>query len=254
MDIEKLKEALGDKASEFDFDSVKIMTNVDFDTLVDGYKTEIESTKDKSQKIGQEILLKTLKEDIGLDYEGRKDPENLKKALLEKFGPKSNDEDIETLRATYAKQLQDKDLEIQSVKGSFQKEADDRIIKESLVSAFGEFNGKTHYKTEDLVALALNSNEFKVVDGKVFQAKGGEVIKNDMLQGTTTDVFANSMMSQNGYIKEVTGGKVQGDQLKGGKYTIQQFYASQEAQGLNTSSEEVQNNLSEAIKAGKIDI
>jgi len=255
LDINKLKEALGDKASEFDFEGVKIMTNSEFDGLVDGYKAEIETTKEKSQKIGQEILLKSLKEDIGLDYEGRKDPENLKKAFIEKFGkPESTNEDVETLRATYAKQLQEKELEIESVKGSFQKQADDRVIRESLMKSFDGFKDKTHYKADDLVALALNSNEFKVVDGKVFQAKGGEVIKNDLLQGTTTDVFANSMMSDRGYIKEVTGGKIEGDKLKGGKYTIEQFYASQEAQGLNTNSEEVQSNLSAAITAGKIEL
>ena len=85
LDINKLKEALGDKASEFDFEGVKIMTNSEFDGLVDTYKAEIESTKEKSQKIGQEILLKSLKEDIGLDYEGRKDPEKLKKAYRKVF-------------------------------------------------------------------------------------------------------------------------------------------------------------------------
>lgn len=256
MSLEKLKKALEEIEIDFDLDSLKIMEQSEFDSMVEAYKGEIEDTKLKSQKIGQEILLKELKNDIGLDYEGRKDPENLKKAYIAKFGqqPESPNEDIEALRATYTKQLEAKDSEMESIKSSFKKEADDRVIKQSLISSFSQFEGKTHYKAEDLVALALNKGEFSVVDGKVFQSKDGEVIKNDLLQGTTVDSFAKSMMADGGYIKKATGGKVLGDETKGGKYSLDEFYASQEAQGISINSEQAAKNLNDAITAGKIEM
>lgn len=255
MSLDKIKKALEGVEIDFDLDALHVMPKSDFDTLVEGYKGEIEDVKVRSQKIGQELLLKELKNDLGFDYEGRKDPENLKKAYVEKFGaPESRDEDIEALRATYSQQLQDKDAEIESVRQSFKKEADDRVIRESLTQSFSQFKDKTHYKAEDLVALALNKGEFSVVDGKVFQSKGGEVIKNDLLQGVTVDAFANSMMSDGGYIRKAEGGKVVGDETKGGKYTLEQFYASQEAQGISLNGEEAAKNLNDAIVAGKIEL
>ena len=255
MSLKKLKKALEGVEIDFDLDSLKIMEQSEFDSMVEAYKGEIEDAKIKSEKIGQEILIKELKNDIGLDYEGRNDPENLKKAYIEKFGkPEGVNEDIEALRATYTKQLEAKDSEMESIKSSFKKEADDRVIKQSLMSTFSQFEGKTHYKPEDLVALALNKGEFTVVDGKVFQSKDGEVIKNDLLQGTTVDSFAKSMMTDGGYIKKATGGKVVGDETKGGKYSLDEFYASQEAQGININSEQAAKNLNDAISAGKIEM
>ena len=156
MSLEKLKKALEGKELDFNLDDLHIMPTSEFNTLVEDYKGEVESTKIKSQKIGQEILLKELKNDLGFDYEGRKDPENLK------------------------------------------KDADDRIIDEALRSSFSTFKDKSHYTIDDLVTLAKSKGEFSVVDGKAFQSKNGEVIKNDMLQVVTVDSYANSMMNDSG--------------------------------------------------------
>ena len=255
MSLEKLKKALEGKELDFNLDDLHIMPTSEFNTLVEDYKGEVESTKIKSQKIGQEILLKELKNDLGFDYEGRKDPENLKKAYIDKFGAsESKDEDVEALRNAFSKQLQDKESEIESIRTSFKKDADDRIIDESLRSSFSTFKDKSHYTIDDLVTLAKSKGEFSVVDGKAFQSKNGEVIKNDMLQVVTVDSYANSMMNDSGYIKKATGGKLVGDETKGGKYTLEQFYASQESQGISLNGEEAAINLDAAIRDGKIEM
>jgi hypothetical protein len=255
MSIEKLKKALEGVEIDFSLDDLQIMPKSDFNSMIEGYKTEIEDTKVKSQKIGQEILLKELKNDIGLDFEGRKDPENLKKAYIEKFGkPESRDEDIEALRNTFSKEMEAKNLEIESIRSSFKKESDDKIILASLKDSFDSFSDKTHYSADDLVTIAKSKGEFTVVDGKVFQSKDGEVVKNELLQGISVDSFASSMMKDGGYIKKVTGGKVLGDETKGGKYSLEEFYASQESQGISVNSEQAAENLNQAIINGKIEM
>ena len=100
--LDKLKKALEGKEIDFDVNALQS----DLDTLKQGYNDEIESVKAKSQKIGQEILLKELKNDLGFDYEQRKNPENLKKAYADKFGVKDApaSEDIEALTSQFTKQ------------------------------------------------------------------------------------------------------------------------------------------------------
>jgi hypothetical protein len=250
--LDKLKKALEGKEIDFDINALQS----DLDTLKQGYTDEIESVKVKSQKIGQEILLKELKNDLGFDYEQRKNPENLKKAYVDKFGvidaPAS--EDIEALTNQFTKQLEAKDKEINSIKDTYKKESDNKLILESLKNSFSEFEGKTNYAINDLVTIAQSKGEFSVIDGKVFQSKDGEVLKNDLLQGVTSDAFASSMMLDNNYIKKAEGGRVIGDETKGGKYSMDEFIASQEAQGINSNSQEFAVNMNEAIKSDTLDI
>jgi hypothetical protein len=163
--LDKLKEALGEKASEFNFDDFQIMPKSDFNTLVDGYKSEIEATKDKSQKIGKEILLKELKNELGFEYEQRKNPENLKKAYVEKFGKSDEvDADYTALETKFNSYREEKESEIESIKSTYKAESDNKIILDTLRSNFANFEGKTNYKTDDLVTIAKAKGEFSVID------------------------------------------------------------------------------------------
>jgi hypothetical protein len=249
--LDKLIKALEGKEIDFDVKALQ----ADLDTLKQGYATEIEDNKLKSQKIGQEILLKELKNDLGFDYEGRKDPENLKKAYIDKFGtpPAAANVDLDALQNSFTKQLEAKESEIESIKNTYKKESDNKTISEALKSSFSAFDGKTNYKTEDLVTIALSKNEFAVVDGKVFKSKDGEVIKNDVYQTVTSDAFANTMMLD-GYIKKAEGGRVIGDETKGGKYSMDEFISSQEAQGVNVNSQEFAVNMDKAVASGTIEL
>ena len=250
--LDKLKKALEGKEIDFDVNALQS----DLDTLKQGYNDEIESVKAKSQKIGQEILLKELKNDLGFDYEQRKNPENLKKAYADKFGVKDApaSEDIEALTSQFTKQLEAKDKEINSIKDTYKKESDNKLILDSLKSSFSEFEGKTNYAINDLVTIAQSKGEFSVVDGKVFQSKDGEILKNDLLQGVTSDAFASSMMLDNNYIKKAEGGRVIGDETKGGKYSMDEFIASQEAQGVNVNSQEFAVNMDNAISSDTLQL
>lgn len=259
IDLDKLKEALGDKASEFNFDDVKLMSNEDFTTLIDGYKGEIEATKEKSQKIGKEILLKELKADLGFEYEQRKNPENLKKAYIEKFGkPEPTDktdfeERFRLQGEKYESDLKESNQRFEDLKATYKKESDNKTIHEALTSSFAEFDGKTHYKTKDLVALAKANGDFVVVDGKVYQSNDGEPMKNDLMQPITTEYFAKEMMLEDGYIKKSEGGRVIGDETKGGKYTMEEFMAAAQANGENTLGIEFDQKVNDAQKAGIIE-
>jgi len=250
--LDKLKKALEGKEINFDVNALQS----DLDTLKQGYNDEIESVKVKSQKIGQEILLKELKNDLGFDYEQRKNPENLKKAYADKFGVKDApaSEDIEALTSQFTKQLEAKDKEINSIKDTYKKESDNKLILDSLKSSFSEFEGKTNYAINDLVTIAQSKGEFSVIDGKVFQSKDGEILKNDLLQGVTSEAFASSMMLDNNYIKKAEGGRVIGDETKGGKYSMDEFIASQEAQGVNVNSQEFAVNMDNAISSDTLQL
>ena len=252
--LDKLKQALEGKELDFNLEDLHIMPKSDFNTLIDGYKGEIESTKEKSQKIGQEILLKELKNDLGFDYEQRKNPENLKKAYIDKFGKPEQlgNEDVEALQAKFTKELETKEKEINNIKSTYKKESDNKIILESLRSNFSQFEGKTNYKVDDLVTIARSKGEFTVIDDKVFQSKDGEPIKNDMYQTVSSDAFVNTMMLD-GYIKKAEGGRVIGNETKGGKYSMDEFIASQEAQGVNTNGIEFAENMAAAQKDGTLE-
>ena len=245
--LDKLKKALEGVELDFNIDDFQIMPKSDFNTLVDGYKGEIESTKEKSQKIGKEILLKELKADLGFEYDQRKNPENLKKAYVDKFG-KSDDvnEDYTALENKFNTYREEKESEIDTIKSGYKKESDNKVILDTLRSNFAQFEGKTNYKTDDLVTIAKAKGEFSVIDGKVFQSKDGEPLKNDLLQGVTSDAFVNS-------IKKAEGGKVLGDETKGGKYSMDEFIASQEAQGVNTNGLEFAENMAAAQKSGQLE-
>ena len=249
--LDKLIKALEGKEIDFDVKALQ----ADLDTLKQGYSDEIESVKVKSQKIGQEILLKELKNDLGFDYEGRKDPENLKKAYIDKFGKPeaAANVDIDALQNSFTKQLEAKESEIESIKNTYKTESDNKTILDALKSSFSAFEGKTNYKADDLVTIAKSKGEFSVIDGKVFQSKDGEVLKNDLLQGVTVDAFAGSMMSD-GYIKKAEGGRVVGDETKGGKYSMDEYIASQEAQGVNVNSQEFAVNMDKAVASGTIEL
>ena len=249
--LDKLKKALEGKEIDFDINELQS----DLDNLKQGFQDEIESTKNKSQQIGKEILLKELKSELGFEYDQRKNPENLKKAYSEKFGLKdapAND-DINNLTNNFNKQLEEKNAEIEKIKNTYKKESDDKIIIDSLRSEFSSFDGKTNYKTEDLITIAKSKGEFSVVDGKVFQSKDGDVIKNDQYQAITSTSFVNSMM-QDGYIKKAEGGKIQGDIIGGGKQTMEQFILSQESKGINVNSQDFSENMNDAIKNGSIEL
>jgi hypothetical protein len=251
--IEKLKKALEGVEIDFSLDDLHIMPKDDFNTLVEGYKNTIEETKTKSSKIGQEILLKELKNDIGLDYDKRKDPEALKKAYIDKFGqPKPNDEGIEELQKKFTKELADRDSKYENLVDSHKKESDSKTIKDALSKDFSNFADKTNYKTDDLVTIALSKSEFTVIDGNVFQSKDGEPLKNDSFQGITSTSFADSMM-KDGYIKKAEGGRVIGDETKGGKYTMEQFISSAESSGENINGLEFAEKLDDAVKSGVIE-
>ena len=253
--IDKLKKALEGVELDFDIDDLQIMPKTDFNTMVEGYKTTIEETKTKSSQIGKELILKELKNDLGLDYEKRKDPEALKKAYIDKFGKQEapNNQDIEALQKKYSIELEAKDSEMEAIKTNYKAESDNKVILDSLRAQFATYSDKTNYKTDDLVTIARSKSEFSVIDGKVFQSKNGEPLKNDLLQGITDESFAKSMMLD-GYIKTAEGGRVVGDETKGGKYSMDEFIASQEAQGVNVNGIEFSENLVEAQKAGTIEV
>ena len=256
MSVDKLKQALEGLELDFNLDDLHIMPKADFNYFGRWvYKAEAEEIKVKSQKIGQELLLKELKEDLGLDYESRKNPEKLKEAYKEKFGASTDDSaaEISALQNKFTKELELKNEEINSIKSTYQAESDNKTIDEHLRKSFSTFDGKTAYSTEDLITIAKAKGNFKVVDGNVYQAKDGEVVKNDLLSPVTSDSFVDSMM-KGGYISEVKGGKILGDETKGGKYSLEEFIAAQAAQGINENGMEFANNLATAQANGTIEL
>ena len=75
-----------------------------------------------------------------------------------------------------------------------------------------------------------------------------------MIKGVTSDAFASSMMLDNNYIKKAEGGRVIGDETKGGKYSMDEFIASQEAQGVNVNSQEFAVNMDNAISSDTLQL
>lgn len=264
--IEELKKALEGVEVDFNLDDFKILSNEDFTSMVEGYKGDIDEAKVKGeksgQKVGQEILLKELKDELGFEYDQRKNPENLKKAYIEKFGKpeplkdgnKDLEEQFKLQGDQYAKDLKERDDKYESLKLSHKRESDNKAIKEALTTSFSSFGDKTDYKVNDLVKLAVLENEFIVDDdGNVFQSIDGEAVKNDIHQKITHEAFSKTMMLDGDYIKKSEGGRVIGDETRGGKYTIETYVAAAESRGENVNGIDFAEKMEVDQKNGLIE-
>lgn len=195
-----------------DISGLKINTIEDHDTL-------ILNTKKTQSKIAEEELLKKMKSDSGLEYEGRKDPSNFIKALTEKV---SKDAGIEPEKKyTDLKTAFDK---LQTNLTNSEDNYNKLVDKNNSEGVARDINGKiTAAMPKDLkisnkdALLLFNANTTSYLNdsGVLEFTKDGDVLRNDTNQNPLTlDEVMTTFATP--YLLDAEGGRG-GKDDKGGK-------------------------------------
>jgi len=239
------------------FDGYKVMSNEDFDTLKTNLSTETEGLKEKyqleGQKVGKEILLKELKKQLNLEYEGRKSPENFVNAINEKFANANSEEYAAKIKEVNASK-QTLQEEFEAFKVEVKNQEEKRFVNDSLSKEFNQYNGKTSIDINDLMTLYKSKNSVKF-DGeslKIYQ--GDQLLKDDTLQPVSVSESVKSFV-EGSYLSNPTakGGRGEGDSTEPtGKMSHERFEERLKKQGLSPNSSEFMTEINNAYKSGLI--
>ncbi len=218
------------------------------------YNSLINNIKKEEFKKGQELLLKELKDEQGLEYEGRKDPKNFIKHFREKIEAESKiepEKKYSNLKTDFEK-LQEINQSLtqkySELEMSIKKRENERFINETLLS---EIPDNTTIPKDDILAILKAKNEFNVGEDGLEIIKDGEVLKNQ----TTRDLLTpNEFMKDfiKPYLKDVEGGRGNQDDdgVKAG--TFESFDAEMKNKGI--VGQEYNIEMQKRIKEGTLKV
>lgn len=231
---------------KIDLSSKVIYDKNDFDKFIDNVK------KDEFTR-GRDLLLKDLKDKEGLEYEGRKDPNNFIKYFREKVEAESKiepEKKYSNLKSDFEKvqsnleEWQNKYLNLET---TYKQKENQNKIDNALLKSIPD---NVSIPKNDILAIMKSRNDFKIGDDGFEVIKDGNVLKNETTRSPLTpDEFTASFIKP--YLKQVEGGN--GD--KGGKGnpkegTFESFDKEMENKGI--TGQEYTMKLNEAIKSGII--
>lgn len=232
-------------------EDVKIYNSDDFNTLISNQKKEAETA-------GREKVLKEMKEELALDYEGRKDPKNFINALTTKIKTETLEEakvepskkiegltkDLDSLRT----QLAEKENEITSLSGNITKIQTQSLRNELISKALPE---KTVIDKSDVQTLITNSVDLRFEDNKPVIYKDGEMLKDD-LRNPVDALEHLKGITQKYAVQSEPGGGGGDEPGGGGNGTLEAFDKRMESKGLSPGGAEYMKELGEAQSRGEI--
>jgi len=161
-------------------DNLVIRTKEEAETLETNIKND---SFGKGETTGRELVLKEMKETLGLDFEGRKDPNKFIDAFKShvlKDAEKEPNEKIEELTKDItslqtklvASQDAFKSLEIQNKKESQQSNIDEMIMDALPENAI--------ISKKNMLTIFKSGQEMELDDKKLVFRKNGEILKDDL--------------------------------------------------------------------------
>tara|TARA_R110000787_G_scaffold276483_4_gene385441 strand:+ start:1595 stop:2389 length:795 start_codon:yes stop_codon:yes gene_type:complete len=204
------------------------------------YDLRTDNLKKDHEKIGGELLLKGMKEEQGLDYEGRKDPSNFITALKTKIEAESKiepEQRYSELKSNFDKlqvlKLESDDKFI-SLQESGVKEKNRSMVNNALAKEIPE---NTIIDSDKIVTLLKIDHEFKITEDGLEIVKNGKVLKNEStLSNLTASEFMKDAVKP--YLKAVDGGAGDRDDLNNFKSGSQEsFDKEMEGKGVKVGSE-----------------
>lgn len=241
-----------EEAVSIEIPELKILKNEDYDSLMSNVKSE-------ASKQGVELLLKELKEKEGLEYDGRKKPENFINALREKITkeagaePEKKYKDLKTSMSKVQENLQALENEYSSYKKDVELNRQRATIEATLSSEIPTDISLT-IPNNDLLTL-FNSNNKSTIneDGQlVFLDNSGNVRRNEVNQNPLT---AKEVMSSfvTPYIKQTQGGAGATDTKGTNAPTgMESFIKEMTDKGVNQNSAEFSKELRTRMSAGTL--
>lgn len=231
---------------------LKILKLDDFDSLINNVKTEA-----GNQSV--ELMLKKMKEDEGLDYEGRKKPENFVNALKEKISKEAGEEPekkYKDLKTSFSK-LQENYKALEDTHKSFTQEVQMEKQKSTINNKIlASIPDNLTISKEDALALFTLKNKSQInEDGNIVFLQGDSIRKNEINQNPLgIDEVVNEFITP--YLKKVDGG-ANGSDSKGGNGTpssMETFIKEMEGKGINKNSAEFTKVLRERVKDGTLKV
>lgn len=215
------------------------------------YDLRITNIQSESEKKGEELLLKRLKEDNGLDYEGRKDPNNFVTALKAKIEAESKIEPekrYSDLKSDFEKLQglkETAELNFTSLQENVIKEKNDFKINSSLIK---EIPDNTIIDPKKIVTLLKTEHNFNISDNGIEIIKDGKVLKNE---STFAPLTASEFMKDaiKPYLKAVdggAGGRDNPENFKSG--SMEAFDKEMVAKDINIGSEAYSQEMFKRVK------
>jgi hypothetical protein len=224
-------------------------------TTKDDLMTKEENIKREAKQAGLEIAIKKARNDLGLDFEGKKTLEPLLEAYAKKIeaeAKKDPNEKYDSLKSDFEK-LQGMNAEWEqkymNLENTYKQREQTRTINEKLLNAISD---NTTIPKEDILAIAKARTDFKVGENGIEIIKDGQVLKNEQnLNPLTVDEYMKDFVKP--YLKPVEGGAGGKDSRSGANETsFEMFEKRMEEKGINVGSSEYNAEMSKAISNGTL--
>lgn len=238
-----LKAIESEEKVSIDISGLKINSTADHDKL-------IENIKETTAGITRELQLKEMKETHGLEYEGRKDPENFVKALTAKITKESGVEPEKKFT-----ELKNSFDVLQGNLKNSQSKYDDLVKETEAGKATNSINAKIisaipqnlSISNED--ALLLFNSKYSTVlsdDGNLVLSQGGSILKDEIQNNKNIKDVMNDFVTP--YLKKPDGGAGGDDlKLKNKPTSMDSFIKLMETQNVRQGSADFQKRMSAAI-------
>ena len=214
-----------------------------------------ENLKKEAKQAGLEIAIKNARNDLGLEFEGKKDLNPLLEAYKSKIESEAKVEpnerydtllkDFKALQVT-RQEWEDK---FNNLDSTYKQKEQQRTIDSNLLKSIPD---NTTIPKDDILAILKSRTDFQVGEKGVEVLKNGQVVKNEQ---TLDPLSLNDYMTTfvKPYLKEPQGGAGGKDSKSGGNETsLDLFDKRMEAQGINVGSAQYNAELSKAIGNGTL--
>jgi len=221
----------------------------------DELKSRDEAKLSEGNKLGHEMVLKSMKEKLGLEFEGRKDPDKFIEAFKESVLSEAKiepDKKIQELK-------KDNDALIknnETLQGEFDQFKQGVQVKERQRDISSDFSKSI--KAETIISHSAIMSEakaqgydFDIEEGKTIVKQNGDVMKDTKtMQPISVDSFTSDFVKP--YLKGAEGGRGEGNGTPPMTGTLDAFNKQWEADGKNVGSEDYNKATTKAVSEGSL--
>lgn len=212
--------------------------------------------KDDFETAGREKLLKKLRDDNGLEYDGVKDPAN----FLSNFKSKVVAEALAEAKIEPEKRIEALNKDLEDLRGKLgEKDEETKKLQDQLtqVSANyqknefirGNLPTKSILEEKEMLTLINSATDIRFHDGGFVVYENGEIKKDDLAKPVDAGVYIKEFSSK--WSKSGKGGAGGSDKVPG-KSSLDHFNSEMEEKGFNVGSESYMKEYSQRIKDGTL--
>jgi len=231
-----------------DISDLYITKKSDNDTL-------IENLKKTYRQEGVEVAVKTARNELGLEFEGKKTLTPLLEAYAKKVEADAKiapNEKYDNLKIDFDKRgslITEWESKFKNLESTFKQKESQRIIDNTLLKAIPD---NTTIPKQDILAILKSRNQFNVGEDGFEIIKDGVVQKNNKnMNLLTPGEFMKDFITP--YLKAAEGGKGGKDSKSGGQESsLELFDKIMNEKGVNVGSEAYNMEMSKAIKDGTL--